>query len=63
MKSLDAAIKNYWSAKTPNEEWLAYNSILLYGGADGYPPTDKAWRLAAARLLRRFALWAEGREL
>lgn len=54
------ATHSYWSASGRVEEKLAYYSILLLGGRDGYPPSGR-FRCAVARLLRLAALRVERR--
>jgi hypothetical protein len=58
---LQNALADYIAAKTPAEEANAYYRILLFGGADGFPPTSSAWRAFVARKLRQWALLIESR--
>jgi hypothetical protein len=59
-KGLDYALDVYWHAKTRSEGDMAYFAILLFGGPDGYPVCPR-WRGSIARMLRKLALWVEGR--
>lgn len=64
MRNLSQAYDAYWAAKTPDQERAAYFAILLFGGEDGYAPASylaRKLRCKVARILRRAALWVEGR--
>jgi hypothetical protein len=54
------ALAAYWDSKNHREQQAAYHEILLFGGLDGYP-NYPGWRTVLARMLRKVALWVEGR--
>lgn len=56
--NLDTACQAYWNSHSWRENQAAYHEMLLFGARDGW--YDAGWRLTAARVLRRLALWIEG---
>lgn len=62
VSDLESALDAYWDAYGSSRAGqAAYHEILLFGGKDGYPPTESRWRLALARWLRLLALKVERR--